>query len=1442
MCFPAGTVLAQLKPRITHYTTKDGLPHNSVLSLKKDKQGFMWFGTWDGICRYDGHDFVTYRAKVDDQSSSKINRIDKIVGDKQDYLWLKAKDRTVYRFDKQTAHFLPVAKNMSNGERVEYLNIVPSRVSGVWLFTKDHGVTYIAENTSSKLVYHNYRAESKKDASIQSNIVNFFQEDANSKVWIGTNKGLTVLAKTGNSNKPYLASHLFSGRGIKSTTQDSAFIWFGTEDGRLIKYQKRTGKFLYKTLSEYSINGLLASSNRKELYATTSEGLILILDKSMNVISKHTISSNRPLLSIYEDKWGNLWLEPDKEGVVRFHKLDKTFRVFSRKRNESVNNSKDYFKVFEDQNGFVWACMKGGGLAYYDNTSNEMMPFTFDSKEDDSDFMNTINGVFYDSNGVLWLGEEAKGLHKITFQRNDFPLKKIVLDGHSKAENETRAILSDKLGRLWVATKSRKLYCYQDNKKLVLPFDNYPKNDLGRIYCILEDSKGNLWFGTREDGLFKAEPKDDRGTAYTLTHYVHDERNPFSLSSNVIYDILEDNRGRIWVATGSNGINMIATQNQNTVFLNRFNSFKNYPKKLFFFIRNLEQDKDGNIWAATSDGLLILNAPGDNPNLYKVSTYRYGESNPASLGNNDLQDIYRDSAGRMWLATLGGGLNLAYQSKSVHNLKFKRFTVSDGIASNYILSINGDTKTGLWLTTQNGITNINPDKYSLRNFDGEDGLSVQQFSEGSTAKLPSGEIIFGAVDGIVQFNPGMVRTLPTKGKLVFTKLQINNKDVSYFNKREMSNQHIIYATPITLKYDQNIFSISFTTLDFKTEKKLQYYYRLKGFEADWKDNHYLRQVSYTNLAPGKYVFEVKSPNPDLYSNLPYRYVEIEILPPFWKTWWAYLFYLIVAGMLFHIIRSTALTMLRLRNKIVIEQQVADLRQEFFTNISHELRTPLTLILNPVEEILKKETLSNQGREFLLLARKNSERMLKFVNQFLDLRKVENNRLELSISKVEIVSFVKQATGFFSGEAMRKNISINISSTVDTLYAWIDIDKIDMVLNNLLSNAFKFSPDNSNLYITIDFQPENNYFTITVADQGEGVAETELDRIFQLYYQTNLQSQLPSGTGIGLAFSKALIELHGGKIWATNNLDKGLTITIQLLCGNAHIISEVADQKVKKAVIQNFQYPDCDNHKTVQILDENKPLILLVEDNDDLRNFMKIQLSEHYQVRVAQNGEEGLKSAIEIQPELILSDVMMPVMNGLDMLISLKSNAITSHVPVILLSAKQSIESQIAGLEFGADLYIAKPFNNDLLMASIRGLIRRRAKAFENIVSGKKNLLHYPTEVVITTHDELFLKKVVAIVSEKMADENFNIDLVAETIGISRSAFFKKFKALTDVAPVEFVKDMRIKRAKEYLDAGENNISGIAYAVGFNDGKYFSRCFKDKFGMSPSAYLKKKLES
>ncbi|MES2279050.1 MAG: two-component regulator propeller domain-containing protein [Bacteroidota bacterium] len=1439
------TVSAQPKSKIEHYSTEDGLSHDIITCMFKDSEGFMWFGTWDGINRFDGHHFLSFKSSPGDMSQLKNDRIEQITEDQANHLWIRAYDGHIYRFDKSSQQFLPLASilQFKNHLQITFNRIIASEGNMLWLSVENKGLIWVPDTRVNSTTYYAYHTGGKGSFRLPANQVNFLKKDQDGKIWLGTPSGLVYLHKDakGIFQSHIVKSDSFGHLNFLAITESGNKLYFATKQGQLVIYDKPGRSFSVVSVSNGSLNALQLDNNKQALYITTSSGQLVTLNTATLSFSSSVYNTGVPLYSIYKDRGGSLWIEPDKQGVIRYNTADRKFSTYYQKNDSKNNYGGSHFKVFEDNKGQIWTILKDGGFGYYDKAKDSLAYFYNKPGSQNRLFSNIVNVAYYDPDGILWLYTDQRGVEKIIFQPNGFRQQLLIDPWMFKSDNEVRGLLCDRRNRLWMGAKSGRLYVYDHDQPVNITFENLPKDGMGSVYTMMQDSKGAIWLGTKASGLYRAEPLNAKETRYRLTRYLSDPKDKQTLSSNEIYALLEDARGRIWIGTFDEGLNL-ATPGSNGFTFSRVGYFSaGDPLGGFRKIRCMAADQDGRIWLGTTNGLAVVDAGGAQ---YQVRSFRKRPGDINSLGNNDIQFVLRDTKNRMWLATSGGGLNLAVGDPFSPAFKFKVYTTKNGLPNDYLLSCTEDLNHHLWVATQSGISRFDPSAERFQNYNSYDGVPKVAFSEASCQLMKDGTLVFGTIKGFLSFAPQAIKDYPIYANMAFTNLQVNNADVSAASLGSVLESNINNAAEIQLTHRQNIFSIDYTVLDYRGGDKQTYLYRLKGFDNVWQNNQGQRRATFTNLPPGNYQFEVKCINKDLYLNIPSKTLAITILPPPWRTWWAYLIYAVISVFIIEMIRRTALTMLRLRQRIAVEHQLTELKVKFFTNISHELRTPLTLILNPLEEIAKKEQLSDQGNQYLQVIRRNAGRMARFINQLLDLRKVQSGKARLNFSIIDMVAFVKDIGTYFNELAREKNITLQVVSNQTVIYTWLDADKIETVLYNLISNAYKFTPEGKTITVTITAKEREDLLLIDVSDQGTGVRPTELQDIFELYYEGDpAKTEQLKGTGIGLALSRELIELHQGKIIAANNETGGLTVSVSLplakpvtsdsevgLLENSPILADYPESEIVAEPVLS------ESSATHQ---KSAPLVLLVEDNPDMRIFLKTQLSVMYRVEVAENGEEGLSKARRILPDMVISDIMMPRMNGVEMLDKLKNDAATSHIPVVLLSAKSAIESQIEGIQYGADYYITKPFNNEFLFAAIANILDRRKRIAEGLINGQKIMELNPGEITITSKDETFLKRVLEIVEEKMADTNFNIDTVAGMVNMGRTAFYSKFKSLTQMAPVEFVREMRLKRARQYFDAGSENIAEVGYTVGFNNSKYFSTCFKAKYHLSPSDYLKVK---
>jgi signal transduction histidine kinase/ligand-binding sensor domain-containing protein/DNA-binding response OmpR family regulator len=1419
-----------------HCSTEDGLSHDVITSIYKDRQGYMWFGTWDGLNRFDGRKFTVFKSLPGDSSQINNNRIDQITEDNCDHLWIKAYDTQIYRFDKKTGRFLSLAIILNLKEKLSFDKILCLDQDAIWISTLVNGIICVEGINTSKISYRHYNPKAIQAPAPPSKKFKFFYGDSEGKKWIGTEHGLICLERRQKNGSYEIADfNNYTDEVFTCVAESKSQLFFGTKSGTLYLYDKQEKQFSKQRISTAGLNAVLINRDHTKAYLTTGSGELISFNMGIGLLSRVVYHAGESLHRIFEDHSGALWIEPGTKGAVRFDLLTQKFAVFIQKNDAKSTNFANHFKVMEDKNGIVWCVLRDGGFGYYDNVSKHFNYFYNEPGSKSRRFSNLVTTIYYDPAGIFWYHTDEHGLEKIIFPPNVFQTSLLNEYGDFQSDNEVRGIYNDRQNRLWFGLKNGQILVYKSGKRLPVTFTNFAGQNIGAVYCITQDRNGVIWMGTKTKGLYQAIPTDSSELHYRLINYRYDPSDPASITSDEIYSIKEDKEGRIWIGTFDNGLCLLNRKNGNISFTRFSESRTGYPQTCLK-IRNLGTDARGRLWIATTGGLVILNYKHGNL-LYE--TYKKIPGNTQSLGNNDIQHIYRDSKKQMWLVTSGGGLNLAVSDLQTGLQKFKAYTSKQGLANDYVMSCIGDGYNHLWLATKAGLSMFDLNTRKFKNFNSYDGIPKKGFSESACQATKDGKLVFGAVRGYMVFDPGQVKNDAIKANLALTNLQVNNRDVAIKDSTRILDRDINYSDAVTLKYDQNILSLDYAVLDYRSGNHLTIAYRLKGFDNEWHEDSEPQRATYTNLPAGNYIFEVKCDDPDRFTNIPYKSLAITVLAAPWATWWAYLIYAIIICTILAAIRQNALTVLKLKHKVAVEQKMTELKLGFFTNISHELRTPLTLIINPINELVQRAYLSRDDRQYLTIIQRNANRMVRFVNQLLDFRKIQSGKAKLNLSAVDMVQLIIDVASYFEETRQLKDINFSFKTDVDTAMVWLDPEKIETVLYNLIANAYKFTPERKKITVHLQMH-EAGDMIIDVADEGCGVLSSEIDSLFDLYTEgSHPNTGHLKGTGIGLALSKELIELHEGTISVQNREPQGFLVRINLplkIVTTASPVIAVAAEDKQSSI--SFPVPSTDlKSESTVYAGLNNPLLVLVEDNQDMRELIRMQLNGEYRIETAADGVEGWEKILKLQPDIILSDVMMPRMDGLELLDKIRNDATTSHIPVVLLTAKTAIESQIAGLNYGADYYITKPFDTGFLLTTIKNIIERRSRLVNEMMTGKAVMSLNPGDIIVTSKDETFLKKVLELIDAGMDNPDFNIESVAEVINMSRQTFYRKLKSLTQLSPVEFVRDHRLLRAQQLLDAGSDNISQIAYAIGFNSPKYFATCFKAKFNISPSDYQK-----
>ena len=1470
---------AQRSCFFTHYSSEEGLSQNTVMSILQDHKGNLWFSTWDGINRFNGYSFKTYKARQGSFISLTNNRVDRMYEDPGGFLWLLTYDNRAHRFDPRTETFeqVPAAGQPGSTSNVNTITVLPCGT--VWLLTENDGAirvtTPAGANHLSTDIY------SAKSGLFPATKVFKVYQDANNNEWILTDNGLGLIRPGEKNPVSYFVEtkERFSDpkQAFYAVQENDAEICFGSDRGRVWRYQKKNGQFeLLELPTRSRIASISAVGGDKVVIATSTDGFFTYNLKTKEYIHYSHITCRNlptaPIISAYVDKSSEVWFEQEEPGVVvHFNPATGILkREQIRVEPTAADRSRPSFHIHEDVNGYLWVHPYGGGFSFYDRKEQRLVPFYDELGSDDWRFSNKIHSTFSDKQGNLWICTHSKGLEKVTFRSVQFSMLTPEEHSYESLSNEVRALCEDKHKNIWVGLKDGRLRVYDANHKYLgflteagtVSLSGVPMK--GTVYDITQDSKGILWIATKGDGLVRAESVAPNGLSCKLSRYRYDEDDMYSLSNDNVYCVYEDHNGRIWVATFANGINYISKDKAgNTIFVNHRNNLKGYPIDLCYKTRFITSDNNGHLWVGTTAGAVAFDENFKTPEEIQFHHFSRNPNDAKSLSNNDVHWIIATKKKELYLATFGGGLNKLLSIDKDGNGVFKSYSVLDGLPSDVLLSIREDKKQNLWMSTENGISKFIPGEERFENYDDRSITFRVRFSEAASAVTSKGKMLFGASNGIFMFDPDSINKSRFVPPIVLSKLVIANQDIVP-GEGSVLKVGLDDTKELVLSHKENIFAIQYAALDYTNPQNIQYAYILEGFEHQWTYADRLRNATYTNLPKGHYTFKVRSTNSDGVWVDNTRFLDIVVLPSFWETPLAYFLYVLFILLVIFVAVYILFTIYRLKHEVSVEQQVSDIKLRFFTNISHELRTPLTLIAGPVEYVLKNSKLPEDAREQLVVVERNTNRMLHLVNQILDFRKIQNKKMKMQVHRVNIVAFVRKVMDNFESLAEEHNIDFLFETEKDELYLWIDEDKLEKIVFNLLSNAFKYTP--SGKLIRVFIHEDEGTVSVGVQDQGIGIAESKKKSLFVRFenlVDKNLFNQ--ASTGIGLSLVKELVEMHKAVISVDSKLGEGSCFKVDFLKGKEHydetvefiledavtsssmvIPAPVMDATASVIPIVN---PEEDIQDEESEANSNKEVMLLVEDNQELRTFLRTIFSSTYRVVEAADGLEGWNKALKFVPDIIISDVMMPEKDGIEMTKELRADMTTSHIPIVLLTAKTSIESKLEGLEYGADDYITKPFSVTYLKARVENLLSQRRKLQSLYRDNLMNNTHVSSlstsEETATAEEEKlpdmspndrkFMDKLVELMEANMDNGDLVVDDLVREVAVSRSVFFKKLKTLTGLAPIEFIKEMRINRAAQLIETGEFNMTQISYMVGINDPRYFSKCFKSKLGMTPTEY-------
>lgn len=1319
-----------------------GLSQKTISCIFQDKKGFLWFGTRDGLNRYDGYRFEVFRNDESDSTTISNNNITGITGD-------------------------------ANGD--------------IWIAT-ENGLNCYRYSTNSFKRY--YKGSGNKNISNNKVASLFF--DRKGRLWIGTEQGIDLYDFENQTfEKTTLDGNLFNNRIICVLCDSYGNVWIGTLLGGLIKYNPEAKTYhIYKDLKSepvWSGNPVrtVYEDSRRSLWIGTRTGLRLYDARTDSFLSfgkdifKGRKLSNDAIRCIVEDTEKNLLIGTN-EGLNILNPESGELRIFNSSRQWQGNLNHFYiYSILVDRAGTVWLGSYMGGINFY-NRFNQQFRYINPGAAGQRVYGGV--GPVAEKNNKLWIGTGGGGLYCLDIQSNN--VFRYQLNDTSFASNVIKSLLV-RNDSIFIGDEDGELLIFTISKKRVIKSVQVSSNPILNIY---EAPGKKLFLCVRDStGMRLLDPKTMKIEPFTYR-------------------------------------------------------IKGEPREMLFPYPNcMEKENDSILWIGTRyAGLFRYNRNQNTAIRYSKVT---GKSN--SLNNNHISVIAQGVQNNLWIGTNGGGL--CFFDKATG--EFKTYDEKDGLSNRVVLGIIHDNSDRLWISTLTGISRFDPLNSSFKTYVFGNGFPLQEPADYSALRLTDGTLCFGGNNGLVLFNPEKIAENNYIPPVVITEFRTSGSKKSYLQKKFLPDMY-----GMKLKYNQSSFVISYTALNYIFPEKNQYAYQLEGFDEDWNYVDKQRIASYTNLHAGNYKFKLKASNNDGLWSDDYVSVNIKILPPPWLTWYAYLFYfLIFAGLSFLMI-----LFLRLENIVKIKQlekenleKTHQLRIRMFTNFSHELRTPLTLIIGPLKDLLERADINGSMRESLVLIQQNANRLLLIVNQLMDFRKQESGKMQLKAGAGNFSAFMREVSLVFNELAKKQKIRYSFKVSREDITLWFDRLLLEKVFFNLLSNAFKNTPEGGEISIAIETTAGketgwktgdlskltlSEYVVITIADTGKGISKENQAKIFDPFFQVTDEHQSATvGTGIGLSLSKGIVELHSGIIKVESAQDKGSRFIVFLPTGKDHL-------KENEIISGNdnikLQPPDIGFEDRNDAVTANNPdlhTILLIEDNPDVRHYIINNLNDLYNIISADNGNDGLMKARSEMPDLIITDVMMPGMDGLELCNSLKNDINTCHIPVIILTALTDFEQIKHGFEVGSDDYIIKPFDPSVLKIKICSLIGNRErlrKAFSN------KFLFEKETVSSSTRDQEFLEKVFSVLDKYISDQSFDLDVFGNELGMSRANLYRKIKALTDFSPNELINNYRLKTAVRLLQENNQSVSEISYRVGFSSPAYFSNCFKKSYGVSPSEYISK----
>ncbi|WP_372757992.1 two-component regulator propeller domain-containing protein [Mariniflexile sp.] len=1356
--------------QLNFVSIKKGISKTAVSTIIQDNYGFIWMGTnGTGLYRFDGIEYTSYSHKLNDSTSISNSIVFCSYVDSKNRLWVGTE-------------------------------------SGLNLYNRDLDQFKKVEFCAPQDI---------DDANVS---VGSIIEDAEGNIIVGTyEKGLFKLSSDGKKHQkiPFLDKHkraeIFNINSLQKS--DNGKIYVGTSIG-LKEYDSKKG-FL-KPATFKSVNGnfnfnegvqsLMIDEENNFWIGTLTNGLFKIeINKLQQLVSlKHIPISKNRILSMLQLATNTFLFGTENDGLFQLNAKGEKINVYLHdKTDKNSIQSNSIWSLFLDKNKRVWAGFYSSGTAVYDKLYDKFENIESLSTNLNSLEIGSVTGIVKDNTGKLWISMDGGGIDIFDPKTNKF----------IKVNAKSNSFIS-----------------------------GLTINDIQTIFI---DSKQNVWVGSWRNGLFLLK----KGANKFINYNVENTNN--NLSSNSILSFAEDTKGTIWIGSFYGGIHSYDPK------LNKFSKYDSEAFEEFNLptsaVRKVLVDSKDQVWIGTTTGLFKISKKNKDSYAVESLNEKMFKAHQEATNSNHILSLFESSNGLIWIGTRGTGL-YSYNQKTK---SINWFNKTNGLLEENVSSIIESLDGNIWISGNSGLTRLETKSNTITNFTSDDGLLSNDFNFNAVFRDDNGTVYFGNYNGVDFFNPTKIQINKSKPSLYLTDFKIFNKQVKPNQKDSPLKKVISETKGISLKHNQSVFTIEYVGVNYTRPEKNQYAYYLEGFEKDWNYVGNNRSATYTNLPQGNYIFKVKAANNDgVWNEVPLE-LKITILPPWWKTNWAYIIYLMLfVGVIYfvnnfiHNRMNEKQLIKNEREKRIQEEELNEKKLQFFTNISHEFRTPLTLIMNPLEDIIqaKDSNLPAVFKQKHQIIYKNADRLSRLINELMDFRKLELNKARIKATKIELIDFAKDIVAFFQDEISSKNIFLNFEANVSKLNVWADTGMLEKIIFNILSNAFKVTPDNGSITVCISKKnkleilpliDENNpvkVFEISIKDTGPGLEKDQLSKIFERFYQVDsLNGSYYGGTGIGLEVVRSFVELHRGKIEVDSTLGEGTIFRVILPTGKEHFNEKeivIPNSSLKNIQKEKFIPPAIEESTgSVESKDTAElQTLLIVEDNTELLNYLKKELGSSYKILTANNGKKGLELAQKASPDIIITDVIMPEMDGFELCVKIKNDIRISHIPILMLTTKTMTDDWVEGIESGADAYMSKPFSLRILKSRLNQLIKNRELLFNKYFSAISDNSNNQTT---TSLDKDFIQKVLNYINDNLSDPELSVEVLASQLHLSRSQFYRKIKTLTGYTANGFLRKIRLQKAKLMIEQGNTNISDVCYSVGFSSPSYFTKCFKEHFDILPT---------